>query len=300
MKLFAKPVGFAIAAGMFASLAAPQSADACWWLYKKSAAAEPAVEAPAPGPGPVAEIAPRVVVIVPTTPSRAEECAIANKGLVGDVVKSNRRWVEAVYEVRSKQAYATPVLETRTRTVEVAAVYQTAYRQEWIAAEYTSVCRREYHPATFRSVCREVTDEPQYREISVQKYVPPVVKCEKQVRCTPDGKGGFTSVEDVKLVIVSQGRFEMQTERKLIAEGGSRMIFETAQDKPGYFVERIENVMVKPGMYRTVQDRVLVQEARKELVTETFEVKPGRLETVEEKVMVRPAQWEEAATVAGR
>ena len=125
------------------------------------------------------------------------------------------------------------MLETRTRQVEVAAIYQTSYRQEWIAAEYTSVCRREYHPATFRSVCREVTDEPQYREISVQKYVPPVVKCEKVVRCTPDGKGGFTSVEDVKLVIVSQGRFEMQTERKLIAEGGSRMIFETVQDKPG-------------------------------------------------------------------
>ena len=62
-----KPVGFVLAAGMFAGMAAPQSADACWWLYKKSAAAEPAVEAPAPGPLP--EIAQRVV-ITPTTPAK--------------------------------------------------------------------------------------------------------------------------------------------------------------------------------------------------------------------------------------
>ena len=113
------------------------------------------------------------------------------------------------------------------------------------------------------------------------RYVPPVVKCEKSVRCTPDGLGGFTSVEEVKLVIVSQGRFEMQTERKLVAEGGSRMVFETLQDKPGYFIERIENVLVKPGMYRTVQDRMLVKAAHRELITETVEIKPGRLELVE-------------------
>src|SRR4051812_50058678 len=98
MKLFNRPLGLSLSAAMLLGVAAPQSADACWWLFQKKATTSVAVEAPAPGPLPEIVTAP--------TPGPREECAIENKNLAGTVTKSNRRWVEAVYETRNRQQYS--------------------------------------------------------------------------------------------------------------------------------------------------------------------------------------------------
>jgi len=285
-----KRYGFSVlAAALSVGLITP-TADACWWLFRRKAETTEVRR----------EVRSEEAVVVaptPTTPPGSEQCSIESKIAAGDAqcVKTQRRWVEAVYDTREKRQYCPPVLEVRYREVERPAQFQVCYKQEWVAPIFENVCRKEWIAPTFKQICREIKEECLYQDISVQKYIPPKVRCATKTRCVPDGKGGFTTVEDTDFIIEEAGRFETVSERKLVKEGGARMVFETVQDKAGFFKEHIETVMVKPGYYRTLEERVQVKPAHMEKISEMFEVSPAKLDTIQEKVLVRPAHWEEIA-----
>lgn len=204
------------------------------------------------------------------------------------MIKPKTRLVESVYETREKKQFVPPV------------IYSTQYKQVWVPAEYTTVCRKEWVPRTFKTVCREVKGECIYEDVQAQKYIPPKVRCVKTDRCIPDGNGGFTKVEDVDFVIEEQGRFETVSEKRMVRQTPDTMMFETVEDKPGYWKEHIETVMVKPGHYRTVAEQVKVCEGWCETVEELVEVQPARVETVQEQVLVKPARYEECETEVER
>jgi len=285
-----KRYGFSLLAGALSVGFITPTADACWWLFRRKAETtevrrEVRTE----------EVAP--VAATPTTPPGSEQCSIESKvgAAQAECVKTKRRWVEAVYETREKRQYCPPVLEVRCREIERPAQFQVCYKQEWVAPIYENVCRKEWVAPTFTQVCREVKEECLYQDVAVQKYIPPKVRCATKTRCIPDGKGGFTTIEDTDFIIEERGRFETVSERKLVKEGGSRMVFETVQNKAGFWREHIETVLVKPGYYRTLEERMQVKPAHVEKISEMVEVQPAKVDTIQEKVLVRPAHWEEIA-----
>jgi len=282
----------ALAAALGIGVITP-TADACWWLYRRKATTTTETRTERAAPVAAAPVAP----IPGPPPGAVEGCTIESKvGMENaQCVKSQRRWVEAVYETREHKTYCPPKLEVRYREVARPAVMQTCYKQEWVAPVFENVCRKEWIPPTFKQVCREVKEGCQYQDVTFQKYIPPKVRCATKTRCVPDGRGGFTSIEDTDFIIEEKGRFETVSERKLVHEGGSQMVFETVQDKPGFFKEHIETVMVKPGYYRTVTEQMQIKAACSEKLAETVEVEPAKVETIQEKVLVKPAHWEEVA-----
>lgn len=275
-----------------ALLGMAQPAEACWWLFKKQAAEAPAAP-PAPVAAPAAPAAPPVVA-APAAPPVAEECAIESKLPAGlNVIKSQRKWVEPVYEMRDQTQYCPPVLETVMVDVPVPEQTQTCFRQVWVEPVFTTACRKVYHPPTFKTVCQPIEVPATFTSRDVQKYVPPVVRCEKKARCIPDGRGGFTSVEDVEFIVDKPGRFETVSEKIVLTEATTTMRTETVQDKPGYYTEHVETMMVSPGYFRTVDEKVVVRPASVMKVPTYREVKPGRIEKVQVKVLAAPGHWEE-------
>jgi hypothetical protein len=304
----------ALTAAIGFGLAVP-TAEACYFLYRKKATTEvrreerPAVveQRPVAGPPPAAPIqqaqpvaqcspAAQRPVAGPPPAAPAEGCNIESKAgfdMQANVVRPKTRLVEAVYETREKKRFIPAVLETRFREIQHPAVYQTGYEQEWVAPVYQTVCNKEWVPPTFKTVSQEIKGECQYKDVTFQKYCPAKTKAVTKTRCVPDGKGGFSTVDDVDIVIEQPARFETVTERKMVAEGCNSLTFQTVQDKPGFWKEHIQTVMVQPGYYRTVEKRMLVKEAWTERVAELVEVSPARCETVQEQVLVRPAHYEE-------